>query len=81
MSENDQKQNSPDIIPTALVKEKRTLSLIWLIPLVALAIGVWLTIKAINEKGPTVTITFKSAPVKCRGDSQPFTGYEEISYR
>ena len=61
MSENDQKQNSPDNIPTALVKEKKTLSLIWLIPLVALAIGVWLTIKAINEKGPTVTITFKSA--------------------
>ena len=61
MSEKNQQHNIADNIPKAVVKEKRTLSLIWLIPLVALAIGIWLTVKAINEKGPTVTITFKSA--------------------
>lgn len=61
MSEDNQQQNVTDNIPKAVVKEKKTLSLIWLIPLVALAIGIWLTVKAINEKGPTVTISFKSA--------------------
>ena len=61
MSEKNQQHNIADNIPKAVVKEKRTLSLIWLIPLVALAIGIWLTVKAINEKGPTVTIAFKSA--------------------
>ena len=61
MSEKNQQHIVADNIPVAVVKEKRTLSLIWLIPLVALAIGIWLTVKAINEKGPTVTISFKSA--------------------
>jgi paraquat-inducible protein B len=40
---------------------KRRISIVWLIPLVALAIGGWLVYKAISEKGPTVSITFKSA--------------------
>ena len=30
-------------------------------PLLALAVGGWLVYKAISEKGPTVTISFKSA--------------------
>ena len=41
--------------------KKRRISIVWLVPLVALAIGGWLVYKAISEKGPTVTITFKSA--------------------
>jgi len=40
---------------------KRRISIVWLVPLVALAIGGWLVYKAISEKGPIVTITFKSA--------------------
>jgi paraquat-inducible protein B len=35
--------------------------LVWLIPAIALAFGAWLAIKALNEHGPTITITFKSA--------------------
>jgi paraquat-inducible protein B len=42
-------------------KRKRGISIVWLVPLVALAIGGWLVYKAVSEKGPTVTITFKSA--------------------
>ena len=40
---------------------KRGISIVWLVPLIALAIGGWLVYKALSEKGPTVTITFKSA--------------------
>ncbi len=41
--------------------KKQRISIVWLVPLVALAIGGWLVYKAVSEKGPIVTITFKSA--------------------
>jgi paraquat-inducible protein B len=40
---------------------KRRISIVWLVPLVALVIGGWLVYKALSEKGPTITISFKSA--------------------
>ncbi|MBW2643857.1 MAG: MCE family protein, partial [Deltaproteobacteria bacterium] len=45
----------------AVVKPKKSISIVWIVPLVALLIGGWLAYKAITEKGPTITITFKSA--------------------
>jgi paraquat-inducible protein B len=49
-------------MPEAEVRTtKRRLSIVWMVPLVAVAIGGWLVFKAISEKGPTITITFKSA--------------------
>lgn len=45
----------------AVVLVKRRFSIVWIIPLVALVIGAWLAIQAINEKGPSITITFASA--------------------
>ena len=49
-------------VPEAQIRtQKRRISIVWLVPLVALAIGGWLVYKALSEKGPTVTITFKSA--------------------
>jgi len=49
----------PDI-PEALAAPRsgRSLQLVWLIPLVAALVGGWLAVKAILDKGPTVTITF-----------------------
>ncbi|CAB1076774.1 Paraquat-inducible protein B [Olavius algarvensis Delta 1 endosymbiont] len=44
-----------------LRQKKRGISIVWLVPLLALAVGGWLVYKAITEKGPTITITFKSA--------------------
>jgi paraquat-inducible protein B len=44
-----------------VIKERRSISIIWLIPLVALVIGGWLIYKAVTEKGPTITISFESA--------------------
>ena len=47
--------------PEAIVKVKKQFSIVWVVPLVALLIGGWLAYKAISEKGPTITITFKAA--------------------
>jgi len=44
-----------------VVLAKRRFSIVWIVPLVALAIGGWLAFKAISEKGPTITITFATA--------------------
>ena len=45
----------------AEIRRKRRVSIVWVVPLVALAVGVMLAYKAISEKGPTITITFASA--------------------
>jgi len=59
-------QPSPDAgfpeVPAAAVKTRRSrFSLVWVVPVVAALIGGWLVVKAFTEKGPQVTITFKSA--------------------
>jgi len=50
-------------IPVAKARQpgKRHISIVWLIPMVAFIIGGWLVYKTLSEKGPTITITFKSA--------------------
>ena len=49
-------------MPDAVVStRRRQISIVWVVPLVALLIGAWLVYKAISEKGPTITIAFKSA--------------------
>ena len=45
----------------AAINKKRELPLIWLLPLCALLVSVWLIYKTISEKGPVITITFPSA--------------------
>jgi paraquat-inducible protein B len=44
-----------------LVKKKTRLSFVWIIPIVAALIGVWVAVTTIMNQGPTITITFKSA--------------------
>ena len=53
----------PTGIPeAAAVAPKRWhISLVWLIPLIVALIGAWLAAQAILERGPTITIRFKSA--------------------
>ncbi len=38
-----------------------SVQLVWIVPIIAAAIAGWLVIKTIREKGPTITITFKTA--------------------
>ncbi len=62
MSERRLEDIELDKLPEAVPEEKPgRISIVWLIPLVALLIGVWLGYKAWSEMGPTIKITFKSA--------------------
>jgi paraquat-inducible protein B len=52
-----------DEVPQAVARPHRrsSLSLVWAIPLVAALIGGWLAVKTYLERGPTITVTFKTA--------------------
>lgn len=54
------KEETPDIAQPTLDK-RPSLSLIWLVPLITLAIGGWLVFKTISDKGPTITLHFANA--------------------
>jgi paraquat-inducible protein B len=47
--------------PPPKVVRKSGPSLVWLIPIITLLIGGWLIVKTVSEKGPQITITFKTA--------------------
>jgi paraquat-inducible protein B len=50
-----------DAVPEAEVATSRGISIVWLAPLVAAAIGIWLAYTTLQERGPTITITFDTA--------------------
>ena len=45
----------------AVPRRQTRISLVWVIPLVALAVGVWVGISRLRSEGPEITITFNSA--------------------
>jgi len=57
--------HGPDIheIPEAVAvpKSRRSLQLVWIIPIVAALVGGWLAVKTLLEKGPEITISFRTA--------------------
>ena len=54
--------NNPTVTESKVVARKRPgISLVWLIPLIAAAVGAWIAINTIRNQGPVITITFKSA--------------------
>lgn len=55
-------QSTPDdSLPEALVDDRRRVSLVWLIPLVALLTAAWLGYRTYQQQGPLVTISFQTA--------------------
>ncbi len=60
IKETDETSPGP---PTAdpIIKQRRSLSIVWLVPIVALLIGGWLAYEAITERGPIITIKFATA--------------------
>ena len=60
---NAEKNHEPDLsdLPQAKIQTKKQISIVWLIPIVAVLIGGWLAYKGLSEKGPIVMITFESA--------------------
>jgi len=61
MGEPPHRTELPDI-PEAVAapKSARSIQLVWLIPLVAVLVGGWIAVKTILERGPTITISFKT---------------------
>lgn len=58
----DQDPSLPQVPEATAVPKKRTrLSLVWVIPIVAAAAGVWIAVTKILERGPEITIVFSSA--------------------
>ncbi|HEY5733504.1 MAG TPA: MlaD family protein, partial [Gammaproteobacteria bacterium] len=52
---------NPTELPEPEVSHRRSFSLVWLIPILTILIGGWLTVKTLSEQGPEVTISFKTA--------------------
>ncbi len=61
MIETDLESGGPPAVPRADIRRRRSISLVWVVPIAAALIGAWLVFKALSEKGPEITITFKSA--------------------
>ena len=67
MSENN---GSDSYYPEAEVRRKKSFSLIWLIPIIAVIVGAVMAVQAIVTKGPLVTITFDKASGMVAGKTQ-----------
>jgi len=44
----------------ATVSERRRISAIWLVPIVALALGIWMVVHTLRSQGPEITVVFSS---------------------
>jgi len=54
--------NAPENeIPEAVVKPRKGISIVWIIPIVAALIGAWVAYQSWSEIGPTIVITFGNA--------------------
>ncbi len=53
--------NADGNLPEPRIRMRSLPSLVWLIPLVTALVGGWLIFKTLSEKGPQITITFKTA--------------------
>lgn len=61
MNQEAHKASPLDHAPEARVQTKRSFSIVWVVPILALLIGGWMTFKALSEKGPKITISFETA--------------------
>ena len=60
----------PRVVPHAATRRSRRISIIWIIPLVAVAIGAWLAWDTLSKEGPTIKISFESGEGLQAGQSQ-----------
>jgi paraquat-inducible protein B len=60
----------PPPLPQASARRARRVSVIWLVPLVAIAIGAWLAWDTLSKRGPRITISFETAEGLQPGQSQ-----------
>jgi paraquat-inducible protein B len=62
--------SEPPVLAHAVTRRSRRLSVIWIIPLVAIAIGAWLAWDTLSKEGPTIRVTFNTAEGLQPGQSQ-----------
>jgi paraquat-inducible protein B len=56
--------------PSARLRQRRWFSWVWLVPLLAAAIVIWLAIRALAERGPLISISFTDAQGLQAGDTK-----------
>jgi paraquat-inducible protein B len=61
MKDSHTDSDKAETAPAPRIKKKSGFSLVWLIPIITALIGGWLIFKTLSEKGPDITITFKTA--------------------
>jgi len=61
MSEQHTAPPDDGVGEVAVQERRRRISIVWIIPIVAVLIGGWLAYRTIAEEGPTITIDFKTA--------------------
>lgn len=66
---NDSPETSSDY-PQAEVRSKKSFSLVWLIPIVAVVVGMVMAVQAIVTKGPLITVTFSNATGLVSGQTE-----------
>ncbi len=58
---SDETPGGANGMPNVIVRDRARISIVWLVPVVAAAVGIYLAYWAWSETGPTITITFESA--------------------
>ena len=61
MAETMTADRSGSDLPAPVVKRRRGISIVWVIPIVAALIGGFLAYRAYTETGPTITLSFETA--------------------
>ncbi len=61
MTDKPEQPIDKPIAAAPVIKQRRSMSIVWLVPLVAVIIGGWLAYKSITERGPLITVTFQNA--------------------
>ena len=59
--QNTQKDRLSEVPTAQLSKQDSRVSVIWIIPLVALIVGAWLVYKTVSDQGPVITVQFSHA--------------------
>jgi paraquat-inducible protein B len=57
-------------LPHAATRRSRRVSIIWIVPIVAIAIGAWLAWDTLSKEGPTIKVSFESGEGLQAGQSQ-----------
>ncbi|HRY24924.1 MAG TPA: Paraquat-inducible protein B, partial [Geminicoccaceae bacterium] len=48
-------------IAEPVLRKSRGFSLVWIVPIVAAAVGIWLAVTTVMNRGPLVSVTFVTA--------------------